>query len=540
MRQLSPRLTTSVLLAALVAGCAPGHDYDTFIGCRSDSECDEDEVCFIDGCGNPGKDIVVEVVPNPKAGLHAQDFRVDDLRSQQNIELLDPATLQGQVLVQGESSTSGYPASVTLRMTGESLLIPGVRRYHESTFVPQNGGYSLPVASGHYSVTLLATNSEQPPLTSTRDVQPGRAVSLDFLLPDTSKLVRLSGAVVDQAGKPMDVDMEVQALDDQLRPLSQRVLATRLAEGKFTLALPPSAAQRDTVILQVLPTSAASLVPQKLFTVSPRPDRQQTLSMGDYGEPVRFLGRVLNRTGQPVPHASVYLAGGVSGGGQYRSQTVLTDENGRFELLTLPSGPSSSMTLSVIPPSGSSAGYTQRYVNVPRVSVTETQDVVCQERMKVRGSLLKPSDSEPAAGVRVVAEPIEELPGWPRPTVSVEAPRPTDDQGNFELALDPGRYRFDFIPTEDLPIVSRIVLVRPEEDEPSVEPLELTTFTLSKGRRVTGQVNFNGGRMARVSAPYASIRFFRVVEVEGKPSPLLLAQTLTDQNGNYSTTLPAR
>ncbi|QRK06832.1 carboxypeptidase regulatory-like domain-containing protein [Archangium violaceum] len=539
MRQSPSRFTTSVLLAALVTGCAGGYDNDTFIGCRSDSECDEDEVCFIDGCGNPGKDIVVEVVPNPKAGQHAQDFRVDDLRSQQNIELLDPASLQGQVLVQGTSSTSGYPASVTLRMTGESLLIPGVMRYHESTFVPQNGGYSLPVASGRYSVTLLATNSEQPPLTSTRDVQPGRAVSLDFLLPDTSRLVRLSGKVVDQKGNPMDVDMEVQALDDQLRPLSQRVLATRLA-GMFTLALPPAAALRDTVILQVLPTSAASLVPQKLFTVSPRPDLQQTLSMGDYGEPVRFQGRVLDRAGQPVPQATVYLAGGVGGGGQYRSQTVLTDDKGDFELLTLPSGSSSSMTLSVIPPSGSSAGYTQRYVSVPRVSVTQTPDVVCQERMKVRGSLLKPSDSRPAAGVRVVAEPIEALPGWPRPAVSVEAPRPTDENGNFELALDPGRYRFDFIPTEDLPIVSRIVLVRPEEDALSTGTLELTPFTLSKGRRVTGRISFNGERLARSSAPYASIRFFRVVEVEGKPSPLLLAQTLTDQNGNYSTTLPAR
>jgi hypothetical protein len=42
------------------------------------------------------------------------------------------------------------------------------------------------------------------------------------------------------------------------------------------------------------------------------------------------------------------------------------------------------------------------------------------------------------------------------------------------------------------------------------------------------------------AVPYASVRFFRVVHVEGKPSALLLSQTLTDPSGNYSTTVPAR
>jgi hypothetical protein len=537
------RLTTSVLLAALVAGCAAGEpDSSYFIGCRSDDECGAAKVCFIDGCGDPGRNIMVEVVPNPKGGLYAQDFRVDDLRSQQNIQLFDPALIQGQVRVQGPSTSSNYSSAVTLRMTGESLLIPGVVRRHESTLVPQDGGYSLPVASGHYTVTLLAADSEQPPLSSGLDVQPGNAVTLDFNLPAPTELVRLSGQVVSQYGTPLDVDLEVQALDADLRPLSQRVLVTRTAKGLFTLALPPSAATEETVVLQVLPTSADALVPQKLFTVvDPLEGIQAPLSMGDYGEPVRFQGRVVSQNGQPVPQATVYLMGKVGGGGQYRSKKVLTNTEGFFELLTLPSAPDTAMTLSVIPPAGSNAGYTLRYVNVPRTSVTRTPDVVCQERMKVRGTLQRPSDSAWAAGVKVVAEPIDELPGWPRPAFTFEAPRLTDDMGQFELMLDPGRYRFDFIPTEDLPRVSRIVTVRPLENAPPSETtLELTPFTLSKGRRVTGQVGFSGGKLAQPIAPYASIRFFRVVDVEGKRTALLLAQTLTDQYGAYSTTVPTR
>jgi hypothetical protein len=538
------RLTSFVLLAtALVSGCAGAPDFDPVVGCRGDSDCDSDEVCFIDGCGDPGRNIVVEVVPNPRAGLHAQDFRVQELRSQQNIELYDAAVLQGQVLVEGMTSSGAYASPITLRMTGESLLIPGVVRRHESTLVPDNGGYSVPVGVGRYNVTLLTTDSELPPVSKTSEVQPGRSVMLDFTLPVSSELVRLSGTVVHQRVSPdeaqlVDVELEVQAVDEELRPLSQRTTVKR-ESGEFTLALPPSAAERPTVVLQVVPTSAQVLVPQKLFTVNPRQGKLE-LAMGDYGEPVRFKSRVLSRDGQPVAQASVSLAGKVGGGGLFRSQKVLTDANGSFELLTLPSESGNPMTLSVVPPPGSSAGLTQRYVQVPRTSLVQSPDVMCGERMKVRGTLLKPSSSEPAAGVQVVAEPLEETPGWPRPAFSFEAQRTTDEGGHFELAMDPGRYRFDFIPTENLPRVSRIVTVRPAEGVSTSEAaLELSSFTLSKGRSVTGQVSFNG--LNRLSAaPYASIRFFRVVDVEGKPSALLLSETLADQNGGYSTTVPAR
>ncbi|WP_158501515.1 carboxypeptidase regulatory-like domain-containing protein [Vitiosangium sp. GDMCC 1.1324] len=534
-------ITSLLLLTALATGCG-SFDMEPPISCRSDDECGDEKVCFIDGCGDPGKNIVVEVVPNPKGGQFAQDFQVDDLRSQQNIELFDPATLQGQVRVEGTSSNSSYSAPITLRMTGESLLIPGVVRRHESTLVPQDGSYTLPVASGRYNVTLLATDPELPPLSSSRDVQPGHAVTLDFVLPDTTELVRLSGTVVGQDGKPLDVGLEVQAQDENQRALSQRVPVDRRT-GTFILALPPSAAQRAMLLLQVLPTSADALVPQKLFTVvNPRKGLQEPLSMGDYGEPVRFQGSVLDQRGNPVPQATVYLSGMVGGGGQYRSQKALTNDEGFFELLTLPSSSDSKMTLSVIPPASSNAGYTLKYVNVPRVSVTRTPDVVCQERRKLQGLVQRPSGSQPAAGVRVVAEPIEELPGLPRPAFSFEAAHLTDDTGLFALALDPGRYRLDFIPTEDLPRVSRIVTVRPAEatDDPSGTTLELSTFTLSKGRRVTGQAGFSGGKVVQPLVPYASIRFFRVVDVEGKRTALLLAQTLTDQNGNYSATMPTR
>ncbi len=534
------RLTVGALvLAALGLWCSGGFDPNEFISCRDDSDCSDNKVCFSDGCGDPGKNIVVEVVPNPKAGLFAQDLPVEDLRNPQPLELVDSASLQGRVLVQNEGANKAYSSRVTLRLTGESLLIPGVLRLHESSLVPQQGLYALPVGAGRYNVTLLAADSELPPLYSTRDALPGPPQTLDFVLPSPTELVRLSGKVLRQAERPVDVDLEVQALDEAERPLSQRVPVTR-STGEFTLALSRADAQRATLLIQVVPTSADAAVPQKLFSVNPRDGLVEPLLMGDYGESVRLRGQALDQNGQPVPQATVSLSGPVTGGGSYRSQKVLTQADGSFELATLPSAQDTRMTLSVTPPPTSTAGYTLQSVLVPRASAAQVPPVVCQERVKLRGTLLKPSDSVPAAGVRVMAEPLGGLPGLPQPTVTVEAARSTDDMGRFELALDPGRYHLDFLPSEDLPRVSRIVTVpAPKRGEPAT-PLELSSFTLSKGRRVFGQVSIGGDRLARPTAPYASVRFFRVVDVEGKRSALLLAQTLTGQSGTYTATLPTR
>ena len=108
--------------------------------------------------------------------------------------------------------------------------------------------------------------------------------------------------------------------------------------------------------------------------------------------------------------------------------------------------------------------------------------------MLLQGSLLRP-EGVPAAGARVLAEPVGAVTGWPLPAVGVEADSATDEAGVYRIRLDPGEYRFDFIPGENLPRVSRFVTVLP------AEMMELAPFTLSKGRRITGLVT-NGGQGA--------------------------------------------
>jgi hypothetical protein len=279
---------------------------------------------------------------------------------------------------------------------------------------------------------------------------------------------------------------------------------------------------------------STALVPQKTFTVDPRPGITPPLEVGEYGEPVKITGRVVDTDGQPVRSASVYIQGKVGGGGQFRSGTVTTAEDGRFELTTLPSYADAPLTLYAVPPIRSNAGITIQPTLVPQGGAA-LKDVVCPDKVIVQGTLHRP-EGIPAAGVRVLAEPVGEVAGWPRPALGTEAESPTDEEGHYRLHLDPGEYRFDFVPAESLPRVSRFVTVLAGAN------LELATFALSNGRRISGRVTIreSGGEPPSTGAPYASVRFFRVVNVEGKPTSVLLTQAVSDSAGNYLANLPTR
>lgn len=72
--------------------------------------------------------------------------------------------------------------------------------------------------------------------------------------------------------------------------------------------------------------------------------------------------------------------------------------------------------------------------------------------------------------------------------------------------------------------------------------LELAAFTLSRGRSLSGRITLPPDPALAPDgiAANASVRFFRVVTVAGRPESLLLAQTVSDSTGRYSTVLPTR
>ena len=543
-RPLPLVLASLALTGSLAVGCG-GADSGPSPGlvCRSDSECEAGQVCFADGCGDPGKDLVVEVVPNSQAGLHAQDFAIDLKEAHPALLLQGAALLEGQVLsdpaVDGGSGPGPYGGSITVRATGESLLLPGVERRYEGTVVPNNGTYRFPVGTGQFSVSLVPGDTTLPPLTETRSVQVGAQVSLDFRLPDPSALTVLSGTLVREPLAPFDVDMDVQLLDGELRALSQRVPVARTT-GAFTLYVSPAARALSKVTLQATPRSEGSLLPQVNFAVD-LASPPATYSLGDFGAPVTLQGTVYGQGGLPVVDATVRLQGRVKGGGVFRSGSVVTDEQGRFELQTLPSAPGSDFTLIVAPPTRPTRGslkaaITQGPVHV-QPSGNEPLTLICRERGLTSGTVLAPNGS-PAAGVRVVAQPLGPVQGLPGPSESSETR--TDENGAFSLLLDAAEYRLDFMPSGELPRSSRYFTVAPVPNAPVMFPQDLGTFTLSRGRHVSGPVRLASADASAPNLAYASVRFFRVVSVNGKPTSQLLAQSASDANGEYEVTLPTR
>ena len=162
---------------------------------------------------------------------------MESLRSPHNLELSGPTLLQGQVLRESSlpDTSSIYTSPITLRAIGQSLLIPGEQRWHELTLVPNEGGYQLRVGSGQFTVFLLPSDPEVPPLAYSRTVPPGQAVSLDFRVPSTDSLVRLSGKVLRQGSTPVAAELRVQALDDELAGLARANLGNGRMEWEYLL-----------------------------------------------------------------------------------------------------------------------------------------------------------------------------------------------------------------------------------------------------------------------------------------------------------------
>lgn len=314
------------------AGCAFFEDEPPpeQLVCRSDAECAPGQVCFVDGCGDPGGDIVVEVQALPRAGLYAQDFPVDRLRPEQNLELFSPVRLRGTVTrgtaatADGGAEPAPYRAPIHLLATGESRLIPGVARRYEATLDPLDGTWALPVGSGDYTVTLTPKDPSLPPLSRPASVDPATGGVVTFDLPTASRVATLNGTLVLQGSKRVDADMEVQALDESLRPLSQRVRVER-GTGAFQLVLTQEDAQRATVLLRATPVNAEDLVPWKTFVVEPSSALPAPLELGDPGAAVKVEGRVLETDGlTPMAGARVSLQGRVAGGGTLKGAPVMT------------------------------------------------------------------------------------------------------------------------------------------------------------------------------------------------------------------------
>lgn len=531
--------TGFLALGLALLGCSGlfGKKNENLPICRSDSDCAPNEVCFIDGCGDPGQGIAVEVTPSSRNGAYPQDFPIDDLKASQTLELYSPSLVQG--VLQRDQDSGGpvpYTGTVSIVLSGQSTVIPGLSRHFEATVGTTDGTYSLPVGSGLYALSATPDDPTLPPLFDfSRKITPGQSEVVDLLLPKPSALATIAGSVVQVIGSPVGAAMQVQAFDPSGQPLSQRIALD--ATGGFALSV--LAVDLDTlempqIELRVTPVDPQATLPSKSFVVAPQAVLPAPLELGAFGAPFTVHGTlVADRNGTPIAGAAVHLEGTVIGDGTFHSQVVQTAADGSFSLQTLEGAATTGLTLFAVPQS-----LLDGILALP-IPVTPQNPQLgafrSPTKIGILGTVLTP-DGAPAVGVQVTAVPLEPIdprdPAHPLPAQDVE--NTTSSDGTFSLWLDPARYRLDFVPGQSLPRLSRFLDVAPGTQPPSLPP-----FTLSHGRTVTGHVAISSadGGTSDV-ASLARVRFYRRVDDGPTSTSELLDQAYADQNGNFTVLLP--
>ena len=544
LRALSAAAFAAFAVGASSCGRAP----QALPFCASDAECNAGEVCFPDGCGDPGQDIAVEVAPGATTGQLAQDFLIDRLQAVQDVQAFEPAVIRGslQQKVALGPDTVPFVGEVTFRAYGQSTVIPGRTRSAQYAILSdQSGAYEVPIPTGSFSLAYTAKNEAQlpqlPPQRWDKQlVQPGQTVILSPVFPDHTSLLPLQGRLLRSVTGGTTVTgttMQVQVLEPQTgNPLSQQ--AAVAAGGEFTVYIEPRTGL-NAVVIRTTPQDSTALVPSKSFDISLATFTPgSVLELGDYGGPLQVSGRIVDGAGSAMASVDVFIDGRANGGGTFRTSAVTTDLLGVFSVATLRPMTGTQLTLWAIPGPKSAAGILKKEIALPQ-SGGNLGDLRLPDKVQVNGALARP-DGAVGSSVYVEAEAVAAIGDRPVPHGTTRVV--SDADGRFSLRLDPAVYRLDFIPTDLLPRVSRLITVAANVDAGGMlQPVELPDFTLSRGRRVTGTISSIPrwlGVTEPMPAPNASVKFFRLVTFDGKPSSLLLAETVADSAGHYSVVLP--
>lgn len=552
-----------LLVGSLLAGSCTSFAPSELKTCVSDDECPGDQLCFAEGCGDPGKSIVVEVAGSSQTSQRPRDFSIDDgtLGATRDFNLGEPLKITGQFLLSSADATStAYAQAVTVRAEGHSRLLPGITRTFEARFDrPERGYFEMNVAAGDFHVTATPgiTSVALPPAELDTSVEPeGQAVSLSFVFPGAPSL--LEGGLVrffDTSVDPPEVEtirdpfiakaqdvpgIDLQVIDpDTGALLSQRQPAS-LTDGTFQIGINPLAREGRTMTVLARPHETGAPVPTKQFTLENPVTGPLVLQLGDFGDNAVVSGTIVDADGQPVADAQVLIDGVVPGDGSFRSKVVQTDDAGRFELRTLASRNQGSFTVSVVAPRSSGAANLDLSATVSLSTDAGAQlspaTIALPRRVQAHG-LVRAPDGKVQGGVLVKAtrqfdvEPL--IPAVPAETT-------TAADGSFTLALEPGVWLFEYQPQQLMfPFASRLITIGGTVDENGDRSFDTTLkpVQLSFGRTVSGVVTGNGSKADQPMA-FAQVKFYRVTSVGGRPVSILLGSAIADESGRYSVVLP--
>ena len=511
-------MTRATPLLLLLAGCNLFTEPSPPPGsCNSDKDCHSPERCYVDGCGKLPADLLAEVITSEPTGVTSVDFPLGPPVANMPLVLPDQQLLGLSV----RRGAGPYPASVQLLATGESTLLPGVKRTAQTAGAAANGNFKVGLSTGLYTLVVSPLDPAVPPATRTGVEMDAGLASLTIDLLPSAQVQTVSGTVLAGPGQPEPVPPTVQLLATDGRPLSFRTTAN--AAGGFQLSFGTGTLAAGA-LLQVSPGPGA-LGAVIAFPVSDPAQFGSPFIVGDAAAPVEVSGQVLGPDGTPVAGASIFIQGTVVGGGAGNVGPAFSGDAGTFALSTLPQASSGTLQVWIIPPPGGIAGLVRTPVEVP-AGAPVAGSWTCPARPVLSGGVLLP-DAGPLTGAAVRVDPVAALDAvTPLPPTGTSGQ--TGEAGTFLVRLDPAVYQLEIQPGGSLPVVRRLIRV-------TSSGAQLAPLTLPNGKTLTARIVRDAGTVL----PQALLRLYRNETLDGGTArALLVGQDVSDQNGVVRVLLP--
>jgi hypothetical protein len=563
---------TAALIAVLMAACSVRPEGVPAPPCVADNECSDGQLCFAEGCSDPGKGVVAEITSGTSNGQWPQDIAIPDRTlgkgagsvnspgfsvNDQSFALPLPITIKGEFQQQRAANPNStdliiYSRPVVVRASGESVLIPGLARSFRQVFEkPERGYFEMILGSGKFTLTATPEDTSVPPVTvsnvSVNSVETPPSFPITFPAVEGSLAVsgrvlkRIDANVIPVVEDPLiGVRIDIQAFDASAKAaISQRFPVS--STGDFTMTLSPAALKLKEVLFVVSPRSTDDVLPVREFAISLPISRAIDLEFGDFGVSQDLSGSVTDSAGNPVAGAQVLIDGTLRPGAHFRSQLAVTKSDGTFSLAALPTTDTAQLSFVVVPPATSPAATTRAAVRLTASKdrlLPSPSKIVCRKRVIVSGSVvLATGEPADASLVRAIYQPNQSansILGVDDVTVMPDA------QGQFALALDDGVWRLE-VERANSPLASRLIEVHSIDDKGDpVAQQQGPVIALSRGIKVSGQIKQMSLTGLATSQSAARIRFFRVGASSGKPVSILLGSAVTDSSGRYEVLLPAK
>ncbi|MCA9538274.1 MAG: carboxypeptidase regulatory-like domain-containing protein [Myxococcales bacterium] len=476
MRALIPL----ALFAALLAAC----DDDAKTPGGSNAECPAagcpaSLICAAQTCISgeaPAWRVSLRLLPRSDAPFTAAevrnlDFNGEAVRTIDVLRLSDRAVIDGRVLAADGEDLRALAARVTARavqgiavrpltFTSEASEEVGPPRFALTLapFWPIEQDGKRPV---RYHLDVRPDEAYRyPPWRVEEFSVPEEGGEVTVELPQADPLPRINGEVLISQTNPTPLaGLRVFAAGATGERISTE--STTDANGRFVVLFWPDAAE-SPVTLRARRTAAAGPLPDVDLAATVPAEGGSGFSriyLGTLGSTFTASGRITDGQ-RPVGGVTLRFRGSV-GNGIYQIDAPPTDEDGRFTTTLYPGR----YRVDLEPPAD--APYRLGRLEVD-VSEDAPLELVVTPRTPVAGVVLDP-DGGPVQGALVEARLESAAFADPRLNAPGETPPPrafqveTDEQGRFQLLLDPGTHRLHVAPgaASGLPALSAPLTVPP-------------------------------------------------------------------------------